>query len=575
MGIPFDISQIETAAPAWDLSCLDWEARIREERSLVPDTLPLYEDEARIALEFFDNLRLPDVEGNPLLRDAAGQWFRDIVRVLFGARDPVSGTRFIRELFALVGKGNSKTSYSAALMVVALLMNKAPKAEFHLIAPHQDTAQLAFDQASGMIALDPELKRRFHPRDHIKEIIDRFNGSKMKIKTFSLDALVGPKPTGVLLDELHQLGKLAITTKALRQIRGGLEKRTDGFFLIITTQSDEPPAGAFKAELATARAIRDGEMQGRMLPILYEFPEDIATDPDKWQDPANWPMVMPNLGRSLHIRSLIADWNTERGKGQESIAVWASQHLNIEPGKGMKNDAWKGAKFWDRRADQTLTLDALIERSEVIVVGIDGGGLDDLFGLCVMGREIETKKWLIWTHAWVHEDVLEDRKSIAAVLLEAKDADELTIVDDQLKDISDIVGIIEKLKESDKLSTVAVDPAGLGEFVDEMDKIGITVENGMLEGVRQGIALMSAMKTTERKLAAGTMIHSGSGLAGWCVGNVKIERLATSIRATKANAGDAKIDIAMAVWDAACVMSDNPQPKSTKSIYEERGLRFA
>ena len=48
--------------------------------------------------------------------------------------------------------------------------------------------------------------------------------------------------------------------------------------MFITTQSDEPPRGAFRSELAVARAIRDGRSQGAMLPVLYEFPEDIADD---------------------------------------------------------------------------------------------------------------------------------------------------------------------------------------------------------------------------------------------------------------------------------------------------------
>ena len=45
----------------------------------------------------------------------------------------------------------------------------------------------------------------------------------------------------------------------------------------------------------------------------------------------------------------------------------------------------------------------------------------------------------------------------------------------------------------------------------------------------------------------------------WCVGNLKIEATATTIRATKANAGDAKIDPAMAMFDAVTVMSRNPE----------------
>jgi phage terminase large subunit-like protein len=44
----------------------------------------------------------------------------------------------------------------------------------------------------------------------------------------------------------------------------------------------------------------------------------------------------------------------------------------------------------------------------------------------------------------------------------------------------------------------------------------------------------------------------------WCVSNVKIEPTATAIRATKQNAGDAKIDCAMAMFDAALVMQNKP-----------------
>src|SRR5215208_882389 len=102
----------------WELSCIDWESRIRHGRSLIPD-LPLFEEEAETAVRFFDALRLPDVPGNPLFRDAAGDWFRDIVRVVFGSRNPDTNERMIREVFAEVPKGQSKTTYTAGMTVVA------------------------------------------------------------------------------------------------------------------------------------------------------------------------------------------------------------------------------------------------------------------------------------------------------------------------------------------------------------------------------------------------------------------------------------------------------------------------
>jgi phage terminase large subunit-like protein len=56
----------------------------------------------------------------------------------------------------------------------------------------------------------------------------------------------------------------------------------------------------------------------------------------------------------------------------------------------------------------------------------------------------------------------------------------------------------------------------------------------------------------------------------WCVANLKIEATATAVRATKQNAGDAKIDPAMALFDAVTVMATNPEAR--RSIYEEREL---
>jgi phage terminase large subunit-like protein len=184
----------------WDLSCPDWETRIREGRSLVP-ALPLYRDEADLAVRFFDQLHLPDVPNTPILAEAAGGWFREIVRILFGSRDPVTNLRHVEEIFALVAKKNSKTSYGAALMLTAMFMNLRPRAEFLFVGPTQAISDLAYSQAAGMIELDGELQRRFKVRDHVKEIKDLLNGAKLKIKTFDLDILTGPRPAGVLLDE--------------------------------------------------------------------------------------------------------------------------------------------------------------------------------------------------------------------------------------------------------------------------------------------------------------------------------------------------------------------------------------
>jgi phage terminase large subunit-like protein len=78
-------------------------------------------------------------------------------------------------------------------------------------------------------------------------------------------------------------------------------------------------------------------------------------------------------------------------------------------------------------------------------------------------------------------------------------------------------------------------------------------------GAPQGYGMMNALKTAERKLANGTLWHHDNALLAWCISNVKVEATATAIRATKQNAGDAKIDLAMALFDAVTLMVQNPQ----------------
>ena len=81
----------------------------------MPD-LPLFKEEGDLAVQMFEGLRLPDVLGLPFLRDAAGDWQKDIVRATFGSVDPATTKRIVREFFLLVPKKSNKTTGGAAIM---------------------------------------------------------------------------------------------------------------------------------------------------------------------------------------------------------------------------------------------------------------------------------------------------------------------------------------------------------------------------------------------------------------------------------------------------------------------------
>jgi phage terminase large subunit-like protein len=557
---------------AWSLACLDWRERIKTGTSLIPK-LPLNPKEVERAIRSFDSLRLPDVPSLPPLAEAGGPWFRDIVAALFGSYDPATGIRAIAEAFVLVPKKNSKTTYGSALMLTALIVNRRPRAEFLLIAPTIKIAALAYSQACGMIEADDYLRRRFKIQAHISQITDLASNATLQVKSFDPAIVTGTRAAGILLDELHVVSETIDADRVVGQLRGGLISQPEGFLVFITTQSERPPAGVFRAELMKARGIRDGIRTGRMLPVIYEFPEDVD-----WKNPSNWWMVTPNRGLSVRIERLVEDHDTARDTGEEELRRWASQHLNVEIGLRLMSDAWPGSAFWEGCAEPGLDLDAVLARSDTVTIGIDGGGLDDLLGLAVLGRDRDSGKWLLWAHAWCHQVVLEKRKDIGGALRDYAADGDLTIITRMGDDVEALADIVERVSDAGLLpgkSAIGVDPAGIGEIVEAISARGIDArpEAQMIIGVPQGWKLTGAIKTVERKLAGGDLAHGASRLMNWCVGNAKVEPRGNAISITKQASGKAKIDPLMALFDAGALMAMNPA--AGRSVYEEIARRKA
>jgi phage terminase large subunit-like protein len=554
--------------PAVSFACPDWFDRLKQGRTPIPD-LPLDPVLADCAVALFNKLRIPDILGMPTMGEAAGEWMRDIVRVAFASVDAETGKRFVGEIFNLVPKKNGKTTNAAALGLIALMMNRRPNIDGVIIGPTQEVADKCFMQACAMIEADPYLSRRFKIVDHKKTIIDRHvdpetgirMNARLKIKSFDPKVVTGSIPAFAILDELHVMAESHSASRVLGQIRGGMITNPDSLLIIITTQSEVTPFGIFKEELQYARGVRDGRItQGvRMLPILYEFPEAMQIDPDRpWKDVANWPLVLPNMGRSISIDRLLTEWQAEREKGEGTARRWASQHLNIEIGMAMHNDRWIGADFWPAAANSLITLDYIKAWSDACVVGGDVGGLDDLWGLSVIGRHKVTRHWMLWSKAWAQKSVLDRHKEAVPKLMECVAEGSLVICDHVTQDAEEAASIIVDLRDCGLLpaaNAIGLDPAGVPALLEELALYDIG--EPMVAAVTQGFRLSSAIFGAERKLADGTLKHCGSRLLQMCVENARCEQRGNNVYIDKRSASS-KIDPLMAGFNAVEMMSRNP-----------------
>lgn len=545
--------------PAWSTAVPDWADRIRDGRSLIP-ALPLDEARAEKALRIFKRLRIHDVEGHPTFGEACAPWVFDFVRAVFGSHDRATGQRMLQEFFLLVPKKNGKSTISAGIMLTAAIINQRPAAELLLIAPTQEIATIAYKAMRGAIKLDPDLDALFHEQDHLKKITHRLSGAEIQIKSSETGTITGVKATYILIDETHEFAKKASAADVFTELRGALAARPEGFLLQITTQSKQQPAGVFKQELAKARAVRDGNLSVRTLAVLYELPAEIAKD-NGWRDPATWPMVNPSYGGAVNPIWLAAQLAEAEAKGKDALALFASQHFNVEIGVGLAIDTWIGAQYWADCAETGLTLDAILARSEVVTVGVDGGGLDDLLGVAVIGREAETRQWLIWAHAWAQPEVLDRRKEIAARLVDfAKDGD-LTICGHAAEGHQGVADLVARLRETGLLpeeNAVGIDP---GQAAPILDALGVRgLEGPLLCGIRQGGGLRGPIWNMELKMKARAVSHGGRPMMNWVVGNAKAEQVGSMVVIEKAAAGKAKIDPLVAILNAAELMGRNPAP---------------
>lgn len=512
----------------------------------------------------FGELRVADVAGSPKIGEICRPWIRDFVGAIFGAYDKDTGRRLITEFFLSVAKKNAKSTTAAAIMLTALIRNWRESAEFLILAPTIEIANNSFQPARDMVKRNEQLTALFHVQDHYRTITHRTTGASLKVVAADNETVGGKKATGVLIDELWLFGKRANAESMLREACGGLASRPEGFTIYLTTQSDEAPAGVFRQKLQYARGVRDGRIKdNRFLPVLYEFPEHLVKA-QAYREPEYFYVTNPNLGASVDEEFLTRELAKAEEAGEESLIGLFAKHLNVEIGLSLRSNRWAGADYWEQQATR-LSLDDLLERCEVVTVGIDGGGLDDLLGLAVVGRERVTGNWLHWAHAWAHPSVLERRKAEAPRFRDFERDGDLTLVDQIGDDTEQLAALVQQVNDAGTLFKVGVDRAGIGSIIDALEAVG--VENERIVAIEQGWRLAGAIKTTERKLAEGAFHHGGSNLMAWCVGNAKVEPRGNAMLITKQASGTAKIDPLMATFNCVALMALNPEAQADISEF--------
>lgn len=562
----------------WSTACPDWEGRLKARLSIIPS--PIFPEQAEQALRIFKELRVCDLPKtvwdehlgdyrSPNFGECSEQWVFDFVAAIFGGYDAETGRQLIREYYLLISKKNTKSTIAAGIMLTAVILCWRNEEEHLILAPTKEVADNSFKSAAAMVRADDELMALFHIQDHVRTITHRVSRASLKVVAADTDTVSGKKSGKVLVDEHWLFGKRANAGAMFMEALGGQVSRPEGWVIFLTTQSDEPPAGVFKEKLDYYRDVRDCKIVDRKsLGVLYEYPQAMVKA-KAYLDASTYYITNPNIGRSVSAEWLEDELRKLLHKTDGSLQKFVAKHLNVQIGMNLRADRWSGADFWERQAKLPgLTLEQLLERSEVVTVGIDGGGLDDLLGLAVVGRERFTQKWLAWTRAWAHPIAVDRRKSEESKYSDFEQQGDLVIIEELPGDVAAVAAVVKRVHESGLLASVGLDPEKTHKVMFQA-LVDAEIDEKKCFGISQGWKLVGAISVTERKLAEGVLIHGGQPLMNWCVSNAKVEPRGNASVITKQASGTAKIDPLMALFNAASLMADNPIPQQTTSIYDE------
>lgn len=523
-------------------------------------------------MKVFRSILIPDVNnpdgladpatGTPIpprLEQVCGLWGMDLAEVIFGAYDAETGRQMIREVFLKVPKKNWKSGWAGSVMLTLMIRNWRPSNEAAIIAPTKDTANNVFKVMKDAIKADKEFDALFHIQPNLRTIRHRVTGMECRVYAADTDTISGKIWAFLICEELWLLAQKAGAKDMMVEATGGQASRPEGIVISITTESDTDPIGIYAEKQDYARAVRDGQIIApHFLPILYEWPEDML-ESEAYLDPDNWHLVNPNYGASVDPIDMAFKFDQAKLAGGQSLQLFLSKRLNV-PASLIMGGSWVGGHFWLQCSDPSLTLDSLIERSEVLAIGVDGGGLDDLLGICVLGRETDTGIWLHWGHAWCHPIALERRKSEAERFKQFELDGDLSIVKSVGQDVKAVGEIVFKCEQSGKLDKVAVDQAGITPIVDEIVRPGFPIER--IISISQGWRMNGAIKMTERMLAGKQMRHGGRPLMTWTVGNARQQPKGNAVMISKEVSGAGKIDPLMALLNAVTLMALDPQPQT-------------
>jgi phage terminase large subunit-like protein len=460
---------------------------------------------------------------------------------IFGWLDRETGLRRFEKAYIQEARKQGKSTLMSGLALYLMCGDGEESPNVYCAAVDKNQARIIYKAAKAMAQKSPDIQKRLRIRDYMISHVSR--GGELKALSKDTKNKDGLNPSGAIIDEYHAHP----TSEIYDLIWSAWGQRAQALLAIITTAGFETNENPCYKEYEYCKQIIQGLIANdRYFAIIRELDKD-----DDEHDPANWIKSNPLRASTPAGIKKLKEQHDEAFTSRDSAKIrnFRVKNLNIWVNESENSYIGDLLPAWNAAA---ISREAFIERTRgrKCNVGIDLSKKIDLTGdafLFDLGDDVIG----ISAHGFIpDETVSKHEKTDKIPYRDWIKEGWATMTEGSVTDYDAIKTHIHdcELNFGWKVYEWLFDPYNATHLANQMQAAGYTTVE-----VRQGVQTLSEpTKLLREKVSQGKVVHDGSPLLTWCVGNAtEIQDSNENIKLSKKNASDVKrIDLLSAAINA-------------------------
>jgi phage terminase large subunit-like protein len=330
-------------------------------------------------------------------------WQACILYMAYGWRRKDNHRRRFVKVYIKVARGNAKTEFLAGVGNLGFYFESEKDPQIYWVATKKEQAKIGFGRQKTMA-------QRLR-RDYI-EVAEMSDTSVSRIYETNGVGYVtylgkdsktedGFSPLYGLIDEYHAHPN----DDMIHVIESGMIKRGSPMTWIITTAGNNPVCPCAEFEKRAKQMLKGDMKNDQLLAFCYDLDEG-----DNWQDPANWVKANPSIGISVHLSSLISEYDKALTEGVQKENNFKTKNLNIWVAS---RQAWISD---DKFRASGRTFDPAILEGQLCFGGLDLSKNRDITALALFfPGKTETDKHHVIFKFWCPEDNATERTRLDGI----------------------------------------------------------------------------------------------------------------------------------------------------------------